>query len=525
MRRRDSLVGHVLISNFYIIIAVVVVVVLAFLISLCSSYRTKMIAEAKAKLNDTTQEMRFEIEATLQQTDILVRNDSIMKKLDTDFDDNYELIGFMSELNSFVSGLGVTENWDIDRFIIYSQNPTLINSGYVRSASALPEFENIVKSCQIGMQIFRWKDAAETDSTGRRYLTLYRYIPMKYDCIAELKVYIDNILPQGVELVSADSGLETDSLHFSDTLIDGFLLVAWVEKAALYRQYAIYLFFLGLCAAVFLAITFVLAERSVNRAMKDILGLIAEIESGDIMTDSQPERWNELSVIKKKISSLTDELSEIRTREYEYKLIRRKLEVEVLNAKINPHLLYNSLSAIKLVAFNEKNSKIADVADILIDYYRLVLNKGEDSISLVLEMEYLEKYIEIYKISKKTDYEVDFYVCEEAFDLVIPHMLLQPLVENAIIHGLNGSKDAHITISVRCQGDKLIIDISDNGVGIDEEKLKNLNNYRELGYGLTSVIQRADFYYDSDYDLHIESKPGQGTTASLTITKEMKRAI
>ncbi|MBR6728811.1 MAG: histidine kinase [Clostridia bacterium] len=528
MKRRGSLVGQVLTGNFKVTIFVVVVVVITLFVSLCTMYRTTCIAEAKTALKEATHELRFEIESALQQTDTLVKNESIMENLDREFDDNYELIGFIHKLTSFVTSIEATEYWEIDRFIIYSENPTLVESGYIRKASALSRFDRIRTSAQVGMQYFDWKNEIQKDEDGRNYLTLYRYIPMKYDCIAELKLFTDSSLPvdnvYNVSLIRAED-YEPDALCFKENIIDGFVLTARVPNAMLFMQYIRYMLLLTLFALVFLGATYYLSARSVYKTMKDILKLIEAIESGDILDKDESERQNELSVIKNKIAELTVNINEITTREYESELMRRRLEMEVLNAKINPHLLYNSLSAIKLVAFKEKSFKIADVTDTLIEYYRLVLNKGEDTITVVRELEYLEKYIDIYEISKKMEYDVTYDVCEEAFDIEIPHMLLQPVLENALVHGLNSTADARIGIKVYTEGDKLHVDIGDNGVGIEKERLYSLNRRENLGYGLTSVIQRADFYYDGDFDFHMDSEVGKGTTVHLTIAKRMKKGL
>ncbi len=529
MKRRKSLVGHILISNFKIIITAVVLIVIVLIISLCNMCRNTHINEAKTQLSESAHALKFEIESALQQTDILVRNEYIMEGLDTEFTRNHKLIGFLDDLTSFVGGLEETEIWEIDRFIIYSENPTLVNSGYVRSSSNLSGFDDIRNSAGEAMQYFRWKGTIDEDEKGRRYLTLYRYIPMKYDCITELKVFIDDIMPKdnlyGIKLTELSAAVEETSLSFCQEIVDGFVLAAEVSREMLYKQYAKYLFLLALCALAFLLVTFLVAEGSLNKAMKDILGLIEQIESGDILTNDPNERWNEIAVIKNKISDLTNKINEISTREYEQELIRKKLEIELLNAKINPHLIYNSLSVIKLVAFREKCREVCDAADILIKYYRLVLNKGEDIISVAMELEYLEKYIGIYKISKQRNYEIDYDVCEEAFDIDIPHMLLQPILENSLVHGLNTEENPYISIYVGCEGDRLTISIGDNGVGIDEDEVVRLNNRQNLGYGLKSVIRRADFYYDGDFDFRIESEKGRGTVVTLTIAKNIKKAM
>ena len=504
-------------------------IVIVLILSFCNMCRNSYINEAETQLSESAHELKFEIESALQQTDILVCNEYIMEGLDTHFDKNYKVIDFLSDLTSFVSGIEETEIWEIDRFIIYSENPTLVNSGYVRSASGFPSFDDIRNSAQAGMQYFRWKSTIDEDEKGRSYLTLYCYIPMKYDCITELKVFIDDIIPKdnlySIKLTEWNQAKEETSYRFRREILDGFVLTAEVNKGMLYKQYAGYLMLLILCAAAFLIITFLLAERSLNKTMKDILGLIAGIESGDILANDQSERWNEIAVIKNKIVDLTNKINEISTREYQQEFIRKRLEIELLNAKINPHLIYNSLSVIKLVASKENCLEICDVADILIKYYRLVLNKGEDIISVALELEYMEKYISIYRISKMMDYEVDYDICEEAFELEIPHMLLQPILENVLVHGLNTSANPCISIGVYLEGDKLRLEIGDNGVGIDEAKVRSLNNRENLGYGLTCVMQRADYYYKGDFDFHIESKLGEGTTFTLTVAKNVKNTL
>ena len=104
-------------------------------------------------------------------------------------------------------------------------------------------------------------------------------------------------------------------------------------------------------------------------------------------------------------------------------------------------------------------------------------------------------------------------------------MLLQPVVENAILHGLNTSTDARIKICVKMDDNYLSIDITDNGVGIEPDKLATLNTVDGMGYGLRSVVQRAEYYYDGNYEFNISSVPGEGTTVSLKIPKEIRTTI
>jgi len=528
MKRRESIVDHILRSNFNIIITVVILVMLLLFLAMCMFFRSSKISEANTQLVEVSHELKYEIDSALRQTDILVKNDSIIKNLDKEFSSNEELIQFTDAVTKFVSGLEETEVWEIDRVIMYSENPTLINSGYIRNSSLFENFEKIKSSMIIGMPYFRWNDTIDVDKKGRNYLTLYRYVPMKYDCIIELKLFTDSILPKdskyNISLITSSDYKDDATLKFSKSVIESFVLTAEIEKKMLIRQYIKYFLAFLLFGFVFLLTTFFLAQRSVNKAMRDILDLIDKIEGGDILDDSKPIRWNELFIIRNKISDLTNKLNEITTKEYQHELLRRKLEIEILNSKINPHFLYNSLSAIKLIAFEEKCPRITDATDSLIGYYRLALNKGEAIISVLSELEYLEKYIRIHKLSKDVDYDID-YDCDEVLDIQIPHMLLQPLVENAIMHGLNNVPEARINICVYNEGKRLRIDVCDNGAGIDEDKLKKINDRKDLGYGLKSIIQRAEFYYGGEFDFHMNSTLGNGTVASLTIPKKIKDVI
>lgn len=525
-----SLVNHVLINNFSIIIAAVMVVFVSLFASMCAFYRSDRIAEARTGLAQSVAALRFSIEERIQQSDFMVKNTEMMSKLDFEFSDNYELVKFMNEFSLFLSSLDESESTGIYNFTIYTDNPTLVNSGHIYASSKLEGFDKKCINARRDMQYFFWNDAIRTNENDYRYITLYRYIPGKYNCIAEMKIFIDPVIPDeniyNIELLKTSEYRDDIPFTFSEEIPGGFTMISRISSDMLNRQYALYFVTLMTVGIAFLVITYVLASRSVNRTMKDILMLIEEIESGDIIDSSAtPDRWKEVNIIKNKIGDMTKRLNDITSREYEQELLRRKLEIEVLNSKINPHLLYNSLSAIKLVAFKENTPKVSAMTDVLIDYYRLVLNKGEDTISVVSELEYLEKYIEIHEISKKIPYDVEYDICREAFDIRIPHMLLQPIIENAILHGLNTSTDAKIKISVHTAGDFMKIDIRDNGVGIEAEKLEELNSRRTMGYGLKSVIQRADFYYAGNFDFSVSSQPGMGTTVSLKIPRQMSMSI
>ena len=137
---------------------------------------------------------------------------------------------------------------------------------------------------------------------------------------------------------------------------------------------------------------------------------------------------------------------------------------------------------------------------------------------MFFDNKYLEKYIKIHEISKKIKYDVEIDISSDAYELMIPHLILQPIVENAVFHGLGqNTQNPEISFFVSYKENTLVIEINDNGIGIEPEKLSLMNNKEALGYGLSNVVFRLDFYYGENYSLEFFSKDMKGTSVVMTI--------
>ncbi|MHC1745778.1 MAG: histidine kinase [Negativicutes bacterium] len=195
----------------------------------------------------------------------------------------------------------------------------------------------------------------------------------------------------------------------------------------------------------------------------------------------------------------------------------KEADFKLLISQINPHFLFNTLSTIAQLAYIDGTERVANLVWNLSDLLRYTLRKTEQLIPLQEELEMINNYVAIQtarfgeRLSVSTDVEPGLS------DVPIPGFLLQPLVENAIIHGLEGSKNKGIIkICVKKQDQDIQIEISDNGVGFNPEAIKRQGKEKKSGIGIESVKNRLQYYYGDRQSFHIFSKPGKGAQIVLS---------
>lgn len=524
MQKEKSLVKHILKNVFLVTIVIVSVVLVVSWMIMISGYIQKTRSDVKSSLSHKAEEMRLDFEKQIYKSDHVIGNINIIEKLDEDYDDGYKLMSFVNEINTFMDALEQVENNNHERILIYSTNPTLIESRYIRNISRLPRSKSRLRYFQNSNENYYWDETIYKDSSKREYLVLLRYLPLDKECVMEMKLYFDSVIEnnnyvESCSLLKKSQITENSSLSVIEIVFEDYYLKADIPKSMIVHQGLIYLLYLLIFAAVFLIVALVLSSVSITHAMKDIMFLVEQINEKEcLVSDAKLSKWTELRKIQDRIFCLNRQIYEMNRDKYESQLMQKKLEIENLNLKINPHLLYNSLSAIKMTAFRKNDYETESVVDLLVDYYRLMLNKGEEKIMLGQELAYLEKYIKINEISKKIHYEVEIDISSDAYDVVIPHLILQPIVENSIFHGLNPTiSDPFIGFKATYKNDILCIKIIDNGIGIDSERLEDINNKKAIGYGLKNVFFRLNFYYGEKYSLKFESNPSGGTCVTLEI--------
>lgn len=210
---------------------------------------------------------------------------------------------------------------------------------------------------------------------------------------------------------------------------------------------------------------------------------------------------------------------------YEKKLMIKSSEVNLLQEQINPHFLYNALSVISSMSMRENGKRTVECLRYLADFYRISLNKGCEVISVQEELALLENYMKIQKIRFGEDVDISYSAEEDALQCDTIKLILQPLVENAIHHGRREEEALHISVKVKRREGRIIYEVSDDGLGIDPEKLVKLRTelkQSQEGFGLKNVDIRVKLHYGEDYGVKVESLAGKGTWVQVEIPAESK---
>lgn len=201
-----------------------------------------------------------------------------------------------------------------------------------------------------------------------------------------------------------------------------------------------------------------------------------------------------------------------------------KSEMKALQSQINPHFLYNTLDQINWMAQFGMNDQIASLVQSLARYYKLTLSNGQDIITIGQELELIAYYVEIQNVRFEQKIELVTQVDDEFLSGLIPKLTLQPIVENAILHGILGSenREGSITISCERKDDRIVLTVMDDGAGVDEEQLGRLRtgarfNTSGSGYGIRNVQERIKVYYGEHYGLRFFSSPGDGMAVEIHI--------
>ena len=211
----------------------------------------------------------------------------------------------------------------------------------------------------------------------------------------------------------------------------------------------------------------------------------------------------------------------------------RKAEFELLQAQINPHFLYNTLDAIVWSAEAGNQKQVVNMVGSLSDFFRSSLNKGKEIVSIKEELVHVKSYLEIQQIRYQDILCYEINVPESLNKYQIPKITIQPIAENALYHGIKNKRGGgKITIEGYENEDTVIIEVKDNGIGIDEkrlfeikESLENSDNNSDTIYGIYNVNERIRLNYGEQYGLKICSIYGEGTTVKILIPKILTEIV
>ena len=288
-------------------------------------------------------------------------------------------------------------------------------------------------------------------------------------------------------------------------------------------------------ATLFLAVFFsLLFTNSIVTPIKELRTLMKGVESGDLDLKFEEHKYsNEFGELGHSFNHMVSEIKKLINMVYNEQRSKRKAEIETLQAQIKPHFLYNTLDTISWMAEDYNAKDIVNLVGALTRVFRIGLNKGREEINLKDEIDHINSYLIIqkYRYEDKLSYEIDFD--REILNSLILKLITQPIVENAIYHGIKEKRGkGKILIKFNRVFDDIVITVEDNGAGILEEKLQNINSMLETsnsfcidsesgsGYGISNVNTRIKLTYGQAYGLKYYSKIGEGTKVEIKLPVE-----
>lgn len=276
----------------------------------------------------------------------------------------------------------------------------------------------------------------------------------------------------------------------------------------------------ALCILFSVVATTVLSKVMVSDIEKLTKNMKA-VEKGDMEIQVVSESADEVGNLIRGFGNMINRINQLINEVYKGKISQKESEMRALQAQINPHFLYNSLSLINWKALETEQMEISRLTLLLSTFYRTALNRGKNVLSIRDELRNMNSYLEIQLIMHDHAFRVVCDVEEGIMECQTLNLILQPLVENAIDHGIDLNEEGAGLISIRgwSEGNRIYLTVTDNGVGMDEETANSILTKESKGYGICNVNERIMLYYGEAYHLTVESALGVGTTITICIPK------
>jgi sensor histidine kinase YesM len=291
-------------------------------------------------------------------------------------------------------------------------------------------------------------------------------------------------------------------------------------------------------AAIFTVI--ILTRKYTNNAVRPILLLsetMAQFSKDNICPPLPVESEDEAGILTESFNSMITTIKDLIFLEYEktieiknIQLKQKETQLRFLFSQINPHFLYNTLDNIRIRAALAGNQDVADMIMLLVDFFRSNLETSVQFVSIEKELNLIRVYLELVRF-RYPDLQIEFNVDKTLLEVEMPSFVLQPIVENSLLHGLKSRNyRGNITISLyEDTGDTVILAVSDNGIGLDEPSRKRIEKMLEADdidtaqserhIGIINVAQRLRMFYDGDCVLSYRDNPDGGVTAIMKIPR------
>lgn len=275
--------------------------------------------------------------------------------------------------------------------------------------------------------------------------------------------------------------------------------------------------FAAFVAAVLISVFFSSSAKKLMGAMREFEGDAENYQFHKIHGTS------EITVLSESFENMAVRIQHLVERVRQEEISLRKTELKALQAQINPHFLYNTLDAISWMCEEGDTKDAKAMVNALASLFRISISKGHELIPIAKEIEHAENYLKIQNFRYQDQFTYEFMVDEECLPYLCNKITLQPIIENAIYHGLNRMVDeGMIRITIAQQDDDILFMVEDNGVGMTEQQCQEIlqrESGDKVGIGIKNVDDRIKIYFGKKYGITIMSEPDEGTCVSIRMPK------
>lgn len=436
-------------------------------------------------------------------------------------------VKYNREYNEIIKSAAIASSFSIDfkKDFDYKMYRIIIGS---KEFYEEDPYKDIEKAQEIAkkLQASSWsKGNVERAQAIQKYLAnLKRHVYKIEENIKEVGHYDENItiLYNDIHVVTSliqDTILEYiyyETMEMENVRAE--MEVEMLKNMELMIIIVIIMILLGLFISIFIS-------NSISKPVKELSYITNQVAQGNLTVRSHIKNGAEVKMLSDSINIMIEKLSNlIETVKVEQSNLR-ETEIKLLQEQINPHFLYNTLDTIIWLAESGKLDDVVQVVGSLSRYFRTSLSKGKDLITLEDEKLHVCSYLQIQKVRYGDILEYEIDLPRELSLCRIPKITLQPIVENALYHGIKNKRSkGKIVVAGRMENGSMIIKVTDNGLGMTPERLKQVieslqrkSEYNKDFYGLYNVNERIRMIFGSDYGLSINSTYGAGTEVTIRL--------
>lgn len=515
---KSSLIHKILRNNLLIIGFFVVLIWTYATVSLCYNTYHKEMEKHETAVNEYADLARETISTAITHSEHIVRSNYILENLnraDLSVTEMLEFFDHSEEILSPISGVYGTVR-------IFHTNDRLYE------ARRFSHLDNLRDKSEICKQLNFTKSAIivvkDTSSPYTSNVIMYRQIQDEPLCILEYPIILDGLFPSAysVSVVSPHTTQTNENNYFYAPISNDLTCVMEIPAKEV-KKVVLSVFLMCLLILLFIGVLILqISRRTAKKTIREINQFMENLAGEALLYDDKFFHTTydlyELNIIKKTLQKLALEVQHYAEAIKNAELENKELEMELLSMQLDPHMLYNSLAAIRLDAYQVQHQKIIDLIDNMVLYYRNILKKDRKFISVEQEMESIRKYLYINELSHEKKYPLEVQIAESLTNMKIPPQILHTFVENCIVHGLSGNqKDCLIRIRMSEADGFVITEIFDNGYGISHEMLTKLNSGSLGGrhIGVSNALKRLKLIYGEESSIHFDSEKNAYTKVTI----------